>query len=300
MAKNNQTKKNQISKNEDIQEFLKLLMENRPEKGQDFAMLLEQFESMGQQLDAALHELHQVKAQLAEMQENPVKRLVNHVVQTVKNRIHTIQGCMADMKEQIIEGAKKAIANFKRIGVKGLDKVVSTLGLKKSLEQIQKDLTESIIDVKQSIGKIETIGQELRSVGGHIKNVGRTLTGKERQKVDGGKEGHFQSAVLSPLRLEKNILTKLNNLTLGAIVSIEHLEQAVDHAKENSKSEIDAAKRTVECQDIKAADNIELSTNIHTEKGKEKPSLLKELQEGKAARSVPIPEKERRMQEASL
>ena len=237
MAKNNQTQTGQLLENESVQEFLKLLMKNRPEEGQDFSVLLWQIEGMGRQLDAALQELNEVKTQLAGMQETQEKRFVDRVTQTVEGKIHTIQERMAEMKKRIIEGAKKAVAGFKRVGVKALDKVVSALGIKKALEQTHKDLTESISDIKQSIGKIETIGQELRSVGGHIKNVGRVMTGKEQQKIDGGKEGHFQSAVLSPLRLQKNILTKFNNLTLSAIGSVERLEQAAGHTREDTLPE---------------------------------------------------------------
>ncbi len=286
MAENNQTQTEQLLENEAVQEFLKLLMKNRPEEGHDFSVLLWQIEGMGRQLDAALQELNEVKTQLAGMQETQEKRFVDRVTQSVEGKIHTIQERMAEMKKRIIEGAKKAVAGFKRAGVKALDKVVSALGIKKALEQTHKDLTESISDIKQSIGKIETIGQELRSVGGHIKNVGRVMTGKEQQKIDGGKEGRFQSAVLSPLRLQKNFLTKLNNLTLSAIGSVERLEQK-ETALENKKE----------------VEITELSRENQPKKEKEKISLLKELQEGKeqaASRTDSNSTKERKIQEAAL
>lgn len=131
MAKNNQTQTGQLLENEAVQEFLKLLMKNRPEEGQDFSVLLWQIEGMGRQLDAALRELNEVKTQLAGMQETQEKRFVDRVTQTVEGKIHTIQERMAEMKKRIIEGAKKAVAGFKRAGVKALDKVVSALNIKK-------------------------------------------------------------------------------------------------------------------------------------------------------------------------
>ncbi|MCX4297379.1 MAG: hypothetical protein OSJ73_10155 [Lachnospiraceae bacterium] len=305
MAENNQTQTEQLLENEAVQEFLKLLMKNRPEEGQDFSVLLWQIEGMGRQLDAALRELNEVKTQLTGMQETQEKRFVDRVTQTVEGKIHTIQERMAEMKKRIIEGAKKAVAGFKRAGVKALDKVVSALSIKKALEQTHKDLTESISDIKQSIGKIETIGQELRSVGGHIKNVGRVMTGKEQQKIDGGKEGRFQSAVLSPLRLQKNILTKLNNLTLSAIGSVERLEQAAGREKEEAVPEIGHMEQKETALDHKKeAEVAELSRENQPKKEKEKISLLKELQEGKeqaaAARTDPNSTKERKIQEAAL
>ena len=63
MAENNKPA-GQLSENGAVQEFLKLLTENRPDKGQDFSVMLWQLEGMGRQLDAALHELQEVKTQL--------------------------------------------------------------------------------------------------------------------------------------------------------------------------------------------------------------------------------------------
>lgn len=291
----------QLSENGAVQEFLKLLTENRPDKGQDFSVMLWQLEGMGRQLDAALHELQEVKTQLAEMQKSPAVRFTARAVSAAGGRLQAVQERLAEIRDRIVEGAKEAVAGFKRVGVKALDKAVSALCIKKALERTQKDLTESISDVKESIGKIETIGIELRSVGGHIRNAGRVIAGKEQQKVDGGMEGRFQAAVLSPLRIEKNILTKLNNITLAAIGSVERLEQAAGRTKEEAIPKDGQKKGPKIWEDVDDADSAEPPKKKQPEK--EKPSVLKEIQEGKAqaaARTVPAPDKERKMQAVSL
>lgn len=209
----------QLQENEAVRQFLQLLMENRPDKGQDYSMMLWQMDSMANQLNSALNELHDVREQLAKMQENPVKRFVLHVADAVEGRLHVMQICLAEMKERIVEGAKEAVEGFKRTGVKALDQAASALGVKKALESIQKGIGESITDVKKSIEKVENLGHELRSAGGHMKNAGRALMGKEQQEVDGGSEGRFQAAVLSPLRMEKTILNQLNNMALQPLAA---------------------------------------------------------------------------------
>jgi len=300
MAENNKSAE-QLSENGAVQEFLKLLTENRPDKCQDFSIMLWQLEGMGRQLDAALQELQEVKTQLAEMQKSPAGRFTARAVSAVEDRLQAMQERLTEIKDRILEGAKEAVAGFKRAGVKALDKAVSALCIKKVLERTQKDLTESISDVKQSIGKIETIGQELRSVGGHIRNAGRAVVGKEQQKVDGGTEGRFQAAVLSPLRMEKNILTKLNNITLAAIGSVERLEQAARRTKEKPIPEDGQEKGPEAWEDMDDADSVEPPKKKQPEK--EKTSVLKEIQEGKAqaaAWTVPAPDKERKVQTVSL
>ena len=177
----------QLAENEAVQEFFKLLMENRPETGRDYSIILWQMESMAHQLDMAMKELSEVKGQLAEMQESPVKKFVSHTIDAVEKRIHSMQEGLMDMKERIVEGAKEAVAGVKRTGIKALDKAVSAIGIKNRLEAMQGNLSASMADIKNTIEKVEAVGQELRSAGGHLKNVGRAAAGKEREDVDGGK-----------------------------------------------------------------------------------------------------------------
>lgn len=288
----------QLPENEAVRQFLQLLMENSPDKGQDYSMMLWQVDNMAEQLDRALNELHEVKAQLAEMQENPAKRFVSHVADAVEGRLHAAQEYLVEMKGRIVEGAKEAVEGFKRTGVKALDQAVSALGIKKALENMQKGIGESIADVKKSIEKVENLGHELRSAGGHIKNAGRAIMGKEQQSIDGGSEGRIQAAVLSPLRLEKTILNQLNNMTLAAIGNMERLEQAAGHTKGEAIPEAEAEGQEAPGE----LDDLE-DLGPPPDKGKEKPSVLKDLQAKKAlaaARPSLAPDKEAKSHEAAL
>lgn len=122
-------------------------------------------------------------------------------------------------------------------------------------------------DTQRAIEKVETMGHELRSAGSHLKNAGRSLTGKDTRQVDGGQEGRLQAAVLAPLRTTHRIYSRMNNATLAAIGSVERLEQAATQGREK------------------------------------KTSIRQELQGKKAeaaARPAPAPEREKKAPEASL
>lgn len=289
----------ELMENEAVQQFFKLLMENRPEAGQDYSIMLWQMENMAHQLDAAMKELSEVKGQLAEMQESPVKKFVSHAVNAVEKRLHSMQEGLMDMKGRIIEGAKEAVAGVKQTGIKALDKAVSAMGIKKGLEAMQKNLSASMADIKNTIGKVEAVGQELRSAGEHLKNAGRAAAGKERKAVDVGEEGRFQAAILSPLRAERDILVKLNNLALAAIGNVERLEQAAGNALEEAKDGSLPAGQGMPEPDIELPPYQEKAM----EHNAEKPSVLKDLKEKKsqaAAHAAPAPDKERKTQEAAL
>ncbi len=287
-----------------VQEFLALLRENSPGRGLEYAMLLAHVDGMARQLDTALKELGEVKAQLAGMQEDAAKQYAIRAADAAGSRYTAMRERIADIKSRITEGAREAVEGIKHTGVEALDKAVSVLGIKKALEQMQRDLGESLADVKKSIGKMETIGHELRSAGGHVRNAGRAAGGKELMQTDGGTAGRFQEAVLSPLRLEEKILTRLRNMALAALGNVERLEQAagrtgeekVPDAGENGQPEVRDSPEDPKPPSEKMPEKM-------PEKGKEKPSLLGELKEGKAraaACSLPAPDKNRKTQEAAL
>ena len=128
----------QLMENEAVRQFYRMLVENnRPDAGHDYSILLWQMESMAEQLRAASQELAQAREQLAKMQESPEKGFVSRTIDAVDNRIHAMQEGIMGLKEQIITCAKEAAAGIKQAGVKALDKAVSAIGAKKTLEAIQ-------------------------------------------------------------------------------------------------------------------------------------------------------------------
>lgn len=252
-------------------------MEENGRQGQagDLSALLWYMDGMSRQFEAVSQELQEVKAQLAYEKQPAVQKIMQGVATNLENKMEWARDMLAGLREKITDCAKNAVENFKDAGVSALDKAVSAMGVKNVLESLQDHLSGMIADTKRNIEKVENIGHELRSVGGHLKNAGRAMTGKEAQVVDGGQEGRFQSVVLAPMRATQKLLTTMNNTTLATIGGVENLEQTAEAARE-ARAERQAEK---------------------------KPSILRDLAEKKAeaaARSASAPEKEHKPQEAAL
>lgn len=262
--------------NEAIQQFIKLLEENgRQGQAADLSALMWYMDGMSRQYDAVLQELQSVRQQLAQVQEPSVKYVMQGAAAKLEHKAHQIKDALDSLWEKIAGCAAAAVENFKEAGVSALDKAVSAIGVKNVLESLQEKISGMIADTKQNIEKVESIGHELRSVGGHLKNAGRAVTGKETQVVDGGQEGRFQSVVLAPMRATQKLLSNMNNATLAAIGGVENLEVSAEAAREAR------AERQVE----------------------QKPSIRQALAEKKAeaaARPAPAPEKEHKPPEAAL
>lgn len=268
-----------LLENDAVMELLNQLKEHRPDAGRDYLFLIGQIEHMGRQLDNALMELAEVRAQLQAAQKSPMKRYVSHMTDLTESRIQNMRDHLAEIKERVVENAKETMTKVKQTGVKALDKTFSVIGMKKMLETMQKDVAESVKDVGKTIEKVEAVGQELRSVGSHLKNAGRVAIGKERADVDGGAEGRFQSGILLPLRLEQKILGRMDNLTQAAIESVERLERSAGRVSEEKQTDKEGAGKG----------------------RKEKPSVVMNLHKNQAAvQNIPALKEKAVAQEAAL
>lgn len=282
----------ELKNNEAVQEFLKLLIENAPSKGQDYTAMLWQVDGMERKLEQALSELQAVKRELSQMQENPARQTASRIIQGMEQKIHALQERLSEIKNMIVENAKQAVKNVKQTGISALDKTVSFLGIGKALNAIREDLRRTMAETAKSIEKIETIGHELRSVGGHLKNASRVVAGKERNLVDGGTEGRFQAAILAPMRMEKTILSQLGNMTLAAISGVERLEQAAGRNQEQPETAEPGQPMELDEEPVR-----------RSPAEKEKPSILEDLRDKKAqaaAHTAPAKDKQMKQPEAAL
>lgn len=276
-----------------MEQFLKLLSENgRAGQSDDLSRLLFYMDGMNRQLNAVHQELQAVKMQLAQTQDAPQKTVLQGMADGLQSKVRQAQEKLDGLREKIMQCAANAVESFKRVGVTALDKAVSAMGIHKTLEAVQQNISGSLDDAKKSIEKIETLGHELRSVGGHLKNAGRAVIGRETQAVDGGQEGHFQSAVLAPMRTVHKMLSSMNNATLAAIGSVERLETAAENLREAKKP----AVWQTEAEEKEPERKEEPAENKH----REKPSIRQALNEKKAeAAARPSPEPERKAPEAA-
>lgn len=205
--------------NGDVKKLLSLLSKVEGDRAKEFSQLIAYVDAMGRQFDRVSAELVQVRGQLAELQQSPVKKALSAAVTGLEKGVHAARERLAAVKEQIAEGAARAVEEVKHAGLAGLNKAVSFLGVKKTLNLLRGDLHNTVTDAKATIAKVEAVGEELRSVGGHLKQAGRATVGKERQEVDASKEGRFQAGLLAPLRSFRDIVEHMEQSAGAACVS---------------------------------------------------------------------------------
>jgi len=230
---------------------MKLLEENgRKDQAQDLSQLMWYMDGMTRQYEAVLRELQEVRNQLAREKRPDVRSILRNTAAKLENKLHQFKEALDGLWEKISGCAANALKDFREIGVSALDRAVSAMGVKDTLESLREKIVSMTADAKRGIEKAENIGHELRSVGGHLKNAGRTMTGKGIRAVDGGTEGRFQAAVLAPMRASVKLLSEMNNATLAAIGGLEGLEQSAEAVRDH-RAEGKSGKKSIR-QDLEA------------------------------------------------
>ena len=132
---------------------------------------------------------------------------------------------LSSLKESIVEGCKNALADFKARGAVALDGIARFFHIKPALESMRASVENSIRTDDKAIAKIEAISAEYHEVGRHLKNMGRTLVGKEAEQEAKG-AGKLAKAIEAPYRAERACMVAMKKSVEKALDSLARLEQS--------------------------------------------------------------------------
>lgn len=206
-------------------------------------------------LTTAMEELKAVKAQLYAVPKTTLKETAIKQVEKVDNGLQSLKNQLDTIKAKFIATAQNVVNAVKDTGIVALDKTSEFIHLKENLNAFYSGVKNTIAKVDKSIDTLNAVTQEANSAIKHIKNVGRAMTGKERNHS----MAHPSDNVAKPLKAVRKMLVSTGNKSLGTISNTERLA--------NRSKQIQA----------------------------EKPSVLKKLKEQKAEKSEPKPTKAKEM-----
>lgn len=216
-----------ILENEAVKELLALLKENQAQGVKELAAAIGQVAEMEKQLAEAVGELKTMREDLAQMQNHPLKAVLQKSIITLQDHILALRDNLAELKAGVIEGCKQALADFKVRGVAALDNAARFFHIKSGLETMRDNLGQSISIDEKAISKIEAFSAEYHETGRHLKNMGRALTGKEA--IQEAKEaGKLAKTIEVPYKAELACLHAMKRGVEKAIDRISRLEQAAE------------------------------------------------------------------------
>lgn len=218
-----------LTENPLIVELFNLLAKNKAaEQYADFSQLVSCVNSMEEQLNRTVTELGAVKQELRSLQESLSKEDragFSKLTASLDSAIRQAREQLRSIKSSIIRAAGVAVKGLKDKGVIGLNDALGALGVRKALAAMQTHLDHTAQTLETGMARIEAVRQELQAVGGHIRNIGRAIAGKERQEARADQARSGTSAVLTPLQRIHSVISKARNLAGQAVSHLEELER---------------------------------------------------------------------------
>ncbi|GHV47168.1 hypothetical protein FACS189499_04220 [Clostridia bacterium] len=215
-----------LAENPYVQELFTIMRENgKDTKG--LAALIGHVSEMEGFVKRAEDKISDMKSQLSEMKEvqnHPVKTSLQNTIKLLEMKVATLKIQLAKLKQNIIEGCKKAVTAFKDKGITALNSLARFFHIRDGLSDWKKDIDFAIQADCKAIAKIEAFSSEYHSAGRALKNMVRIAVGKE--PLDAKKEaGKLAKTIAAPYMAQKSVLTGLKKSINKAISVIDKMEQ---------------------------------------------------------------------------
>jgi hypothetical protein len=244
-----------LSENQYVKELFAILQDNGRSTTGLSALLghVSEMESFVQRAEDTISVMKSQLAEMKEVQNHPVKTALTNAIKSLERTVSEVKERLTELKQNIAEGCKNAVAAFKEKGISALDKLASFFHIKSGLQDWTKDLDRIIKTDDKAVAKIEAFAAEYHSAGQAVKNMARVLVGRE--PLDAKKEaGKLAKTLAAPYKAQKAVVTKLKKSLNKAIASLERLEATTEARREHRAIEkkpsllgrLDAAKAIAE------------------------------------------------------
>lgn len=214
-----------ILENEHVKELLAVLRENNSPSTTDFLAVLNQVGAMEKELAAMRQEL-----KTAQEQNHPVKTALQKTVIVMQGQVLDLRDKLAELKQNVIDGCRNAVAAFKETGISALDSVARFFKVRPILESMRDMLTKDIQYDDKAIAKIEAISTEYHQAGRHLKNMGRAMLGREAaQEVK--QPGKLAAVISAPFRAERSHFCTIKVHVENSLDTLARLEERAAEKK---------------------------------------------------------------------
>lgn len=242
---------NLLRDNKDIQTLLHIFTDNQMgEKARNLQGIVSDMDNMEKQFSTILNELQAVKESLESLQSHqklPFREKMLGIVNKMEGQVKAARDQLHKTKTKLIEGAKRSIEAFKAKGREGLKNTLDFLGIKGDLVALHGAVSGLAQSAAKNEERVTQIGQELRSAGGHLKNTGRLLLGKEAKETKSNEVGLLTKTVAKPFQLSRNTFGLMEKQLAGTVKRIEGLEDKVkqDQQKKPLKQRLQENKNKI-------------------------------------------------------
>lgn len=247
MAKGKTATTEPIMDNEHVKELLAILKENNAPSAKDFLSVLSQVGAMEKQLEAAVTELAAMRQELkiAQEQNHPIMTALQKAVIAMQGQVLHLMEQLSELKQNVIEGCKNAVADFKEKGISALDNAARFFKIRPVLETMRENLNKGIKFNEATISNIEYVSTEYHEAGLHIKNMVHAMAGKEAIQ-EAKAMGKLAQALKVPSQANLACLSAMKKGAEKAIGTMTRLEERAAEKKPSIREAIETHKKQIE------------------------------------------------------
>jgi hypothetical protein len=216
-----------LRENRHVRELLAVMKANNVDAA-DLIAIIGHVGTMERQLDNAVIELQAMRRELSSMreaQEHPAGTTLRNAVRTMETNVGEVRRRLESVKTDFVEDCKNTLTAVKEKGIDVLNNLSEFFRFKKGLQSCRDALANGMASAEKSIAKIETFSKEYHQAESHIKNMARTVAGKETEQ-DVKPVGKLAKALEAPYKAACSCMKTAGQSVEAAIGSLERLEEA--------------------------------------------------------------------------
>ena len=216
-----------IAENEQVKELLALLKDNNTPGYEEFAKLIEHVTGMEQRLSEATEELKAVRQEMQGLQNQSLKDALQKSCKAMEANISAMRHHLSELKDQIINGCRNILADFRERGAVALNGITQFLHVRSVLESIQSAAEKSMQASNRAVARIDAFSTEYHEIGRHLKNMDRAIQGKPAE-TDAKENGKIARVFKGAFKVEGALISSINRNAEWALNTLARLEQTAE------------------------------------------------------------------------
>ena len=126
-----------------------------------------------------------------------------------------------DIRQGIKDKSKEVVQGVLSKGISGLRQMTNFLQIKEKLVAMRGSAENALVKTEEAIIRVEQAAGQARQAAVDVKNIGRSLRGKEMAELNTEKQSVVEQAVTAPMKVHRSFIVAMIGQIDKAINSIE-------------------------------------------------------------------------------
>ena len=166
-----------------IIELLSVLEQNSLSKQkEEVQALVGYIDGMEEKLSQMMDEMKAMRLEVEKLHDKGIRARCAQLVGTAEGKIRQGKTMLSTARTNFVSAAGRMLGTFQEKGRAALRHAVQALRIPAVLSRMERGFSHASQAMEQCAGKLDVIRDELHQAGGHMKNAGRALAGKEAKE----------------------------------------------------------------------------------------------------------------------